>query len=412
MTSPEVKPLNESKYPMISVAEALEIILSRTEMLAPVALPFQQALGRVLAEDVVARQPFPPFAASAKDGYAVIANDTTAWRRLAGEQTAGRVGTFRVEPGTAARITTGAPLPAGADSVVMIEYTEERDGMVHIARQTGPGDDIRPAGTDIPVDSLVLARGTELGPAEVGLLASLGHTEVRVYPAPRVAVMSTGDEIVEPWEAPGPGQIRDSNRYTLAAAVARAGAEPVLLPIGRDLSTELKERLLRGLNIGDAVLTSGGVSMGKLDLVKPLLEELGQIHFGRVYTKPGKPVTFATVGNKPVFAMPGFPVSSLVSFEIFVRPALRKMQGYTSLHYPRRQVVLSHDIRHGADRTEFQRAYIWQEGETLLARTTGDQGSGRLLSMVGANALLELPHGLGDFHKGQMVQAILIGNLE
>ena len=404
----------ESKYPLIPVEEAQARILEHVLPLEPANRRFTEALGLVLAEDVYAPENMPPFAASAKDGFAVVAGDTSRERRLVGEQMAGTVEGLRVERGTAVRITTGAPIPPGADAVVMVEKTEERDGRVTIHQEDlEPGADVRPAGQDIEQGQLVLERGTRLGPAEIGLLATVGQTMVKVHRKPTVAVMSTGDELVEPDETPGPGQIRDSNRYTLAATVEEAGGTPVVIGLGRDVEATLEQLIWQGLDEADALVTSGGVSMGDKDLVKPILERLGTVHFGRVYTKPGKPVTFATVDDKPVFAMPGFPVSSLVSFEIFVRPALRRMQGYPDdvLFRPERKVILEHDVYHSAARTEFQRAIVTNRDGKLYATTTGFQGSGRLLSMVGANALLRLPYGEGDFKQGDVVTALIIGDV-
>lgn len=404
--------MSESKYRLISVEEAQGRTLERVRVLEMIGIPFHESLGFVLAEDVHAPENVPPFAASAKDGFAVISNDTSRERRLVGEQMAGTTDGPRVEPGAAVRITTGAPIPPGADAVVMVERTEEQDGRVIIYQaDIEPGADIRPPGQDIEQGQLVLERGTSLGSAEIGLLATVGQTTVRVHRKPVVAVMSTGDELVEPDRTPGPGQIRDSNRYSLAAAVKEAGGVPNVIGLGRDVETTLEQLIVQGLSQADTLVTSGGVSMGDKDLVKPILERLGTVHFGRVYTKPGKPVTFATVDDKPVFAMPGFPVSSLVSFEIFVRPALRKMQGYPQLFRPEREVVLEHDVYHSADRTEFQRAIVTNRDGRLYAKTTGYQGSGRLLSMVGANALLRLPHGEGDFKQGDVVSAIIIGDI-
>lgn len=404
----------ESKYPLIPIDEALLQILDRVEPLQPIALRFDSALGHVLAEDVYAPENMPPFAASAKDGFAVVSSDTVRERRLIGEQMAGTTEGPRVEPGSVVRITTGAPIPPGADAVVMVERTEERDGHVIVRQEdVRPGDDIRPAGQDIEQGQLVLDAGTPLGPAEIGLLATVGQTDIQVHPKPKVAVISTGDELVEPDETPGPGQIRDANRYTLAAAIAESGATPIVIGLGRDVESGLEDMIREALQSGDSVITSGGVSMGDKDLVKPILERLGTVHFGRVYTKPGKPVTFATVEGRTVFAMPGFPVSSLVSFEVFVRPALRRMQGYRDrdLFRPERQVILEHDVQHSAARTEWQRAMVrYRDGE-FYARTTGFQGSGRLLSMVGANALLRLPYGDGDFAAGSRVTALVIGDI-
>lgn len=421
--------MTESKWPLIVVEQAQQIILDHTPVLPPIRLPFDETLGRVLAEDVYATEDMPPFACSAKDGFAVVASDRSPARRIIGDQHAGYVADIRVAPGTAARITTGAPIPPGADAVVMVEFTEEHDpstgsghrGQVTMHKTVAPGADVRPPGQDLAKGQLVIPAGTALGPPELGLLATVGRTEVQVYPQPRVAVMSTGDELVEPGELPGPGQIRDSNRYSLMAAVREAGGVVVDLGLAPDTAEELEARIRDGLAKADVLLTSGGVSMGELDLVKPLLEKLGEVHFGRVYSKPGKPVTFATVGrpgtrDRPrtrdrqiAFALPGFPVSSLVAFEVYVRPALRKMQGHQRIWRPTRRVILRHPIPHRPDRTEFQRAVVTREGDVYFAETTGHQSSGRLLSMVGANALLKLPRGRGDFEGGAGVDAIIIG---
>jgi molybdopterin molybdotransferase len=404
----------ESPYPMISVEAALAIIEREVHTLPTLALPFNEALGLVLAEDVIAAEPMPPFPAASVDGFAVIAADGSHSRRIVGDQMAGYITGLRVEPGTAARVTTGAPIPPGADTMVMIEETEEREGQVNLlSAALEKGANIRPIGQDIEIGQLVLPGGTVIGPAELGLLGTVGKAMVTVYRRPRVAIMSTGDEIVEPHETPQPGQIRDANRFTLMGAVRQAGAEPLDLGIVKDKANSLQETIERGLVEADALLTSGGVSMGQLDLVKPYLASRGTLHFGRVNTKPGKPVTFATAEGKPCFAMPGFPVSALVSFEIFVRPALLKMAGHSHIYRPREKAVLAHRVNHTAARTEFQRVVLTRRSDgTLRAATTGFQGSGRLLSMVGANGLIILPHGQDDFETGAVVEAIILGPVE
>lgn len=404
----------ESPYPMISIEEALNIIQREVHPLPPVKLAFQEALGYVLAEDIFAAEPMPPFPASSVDGFAVVAADGPGLRHLVGDQAAGYIADIRLEPGTAVRVTTGAPAPAGADAVVMVEETEMRNGQVEIlARDIQPGSNIRPIGQDIETGQQVLAKGTLLGPAELGLLGTVGQTQVTVYRRPTVAVMSTGDEIVEPHEKPQPGQIRDANRFTLMSAVRQAGGESLDLGIVHDKTGSLEEIIERGLAAADALLTSGGVSMGQLDLVKPYLAARGTLHFGRVNTKPGKPVTFATVDGKPCFAMPGFPVSALVSFEVFVRPALLKMAGHAHIYRPREKAVLAHTFGHAAARTEFQRVVLTRAGDgALTASSTGFQGSGRLLSMSGANGLVILPHGQGDYPAGSVVDALLIDRVD
>jgi len=258
------------------------------------------------------------------------------------------------------------------------------------------------------VGESILTRGTVLGAAEVGLLAAVGQVRVAVHPRPVVALMATGDELVPPNEAPAPGRIRDSNSDALLAAVTLAGGIPLHLGRAGDDVPALRRAVLEGLERADVVLTSGGVSMGTRDLIKPILEELGTVHFGRLAAKPGKPTTFATVRGVPCFGLPGFPVSSLVMFELFVRPALRLLAGHTRLWRPQITVRLAHAIRHEPDRTEFQRAVVSQRDGEYWAETTGDQVSGRLKSMVGANALIRLPAGRVDFEQEESVTAILI----
>jgi molybdenum cofactor synthesis domain-containing protein len=398
---------------MIAVEQAIDIILNKVSRLPPVTVPFADTLGLVLAEDVYASEPMPPFRASSVDGYAVISRDSKAARRIVGEQSAGYVDEIDVAPGTAVKVTTGAPIPPGADAVVMIEFTAEQNGYVEIMAEVAPGSNIRPIGQDLEAGQLVLAKGSPLGAPEIGLLAMIGQVEVAVHPAPRVGVMSTGDEIVDPGLPLKPGQIWDANRFSLMSAVRESGGAPIDLGKVTDEARNLQDTVERGLRLADALLTSGGVSMGQLDLVKPYLAERGEIHFGRVRAKPGKPVTFATLEGVPVFAMPGFPVSALVSFEIYVRPALLKMAGHTHWHRPRRWVRLDHDVPHSAGRTEFQRAIVTYDADSgqLTASTTGFQGSGRLLSMHAANALLVLPFNQGDFPGGAEVETIITGPL-
>ena len=395
-------------YDMIEAETALDIVLRSVQPLVPRTLLTFDALGLVLAPDVFAQEDLPPFPCSAKDGFAVIAHDTTSSRRLIGEQTAGYIADLRVELGTCARITTGAPLPPGADAVIMVEYTQENDGVVTMQQQVAPGADVRPVSQDIAKGQRVLEAGSRIGPQETGLLASLGHTSIVVHPRPRVAVLSTGNEIVEPDAHPGPGQIRDSNRYILMAAIQHAGAQPISLGIGTDEGDELTAKVTQGLATCDALITSGGVSMGKLDLIKPILARIGQVHFGLVNMKPGKPLTFATVDAKPVFALPGFPVSSLVAFEVFVRPALLRMAGHRLILRPRVPVTLGETIQGDAGRPEFHRARLTRENGKLMAHSTGLQSSARLLSMVGANALLTLPKQAKPFAAGETVTAILL----
>jgi len=398
-------------YPMISIEEALKTVLQHIEPLPPVETTLEESLGRVLARDIQSQEDVPATPTTSRDGFAIDTREKSVRLRIAGEQLAGRPAPVEVGPDTAVRITTGAPIPPGADAVIMVEDTEEEDGWVTLLRRMKRGDNIRPPGQDIEAESLVLPGGTLIGPPEIGLLATLGHTRPMVYPRPRVAVIATGDEVVEPTDTPSPGQVRNSNGYAVMAAVRQAGGVPTSIGIARDQEDDVLAKLRRGFDLADVVITSGGVSVGKRDLVKSQLEKLGRIHFGRVAVKPGKPFTFAWVDGKPAFGLPGFPVSSLVTFELFVRPALLRMQGHSDLLRPIRQVILDHGVDHSPDRTEFQRAFVEERQSGFYARTTGDQVSGRLLSMVGANALLRLPQGRERFEAGERVTAIVTGEI-
>lgn len=424
--------MNESPYPMLAVEAALDIVLAHCTPLAAVDTPLQTAQNRVLATDVYATAPLPPFPASVKDGYAVVAADGPGDYPVIGEVTAGRIADFTVTPGNVAYITTGAPLPPGADAVVMVEESDPVDvsavngyakltRRVHIRTKVQPGADVRPVGYDVAAGQLLLPAGVRLGAAEIGLLATAGLKSVRVHPAPRVAVLSTGDELVEPGAPLAPGQIYDSNRPTLTAAVTVFGGEVIDLGIAGDSPHALEAALQRGLDTADVLLTSGGVSMGALDLIKPMLDRIGVVHFGRLRMKPGKPCTFATViragHQRLVFALPGNPVSSLVTFYLLGAPALRRLAGWREPKLPRVQVVLKEPLPLDAYRPEYHRAVLRWEATLhdgrggFIAESTGSQASSRLLSMRSANALLELPQGEGVLPAGSIVTALLIGDL-
>lgn len=401
----------DSPYPMVSVDEAHRLIAANLSLLPTEEMSALEAFGWVLAQDVYAPEDMPDLPKSAMDGYALIASDGIAPRRVLAELTAGNRQDIRLEPGTAARIMTGAPLPAGADAVVIVEQTHERDGILTIDQAPVVGQYIQSVGQDIARGTLVLAKGTPLGAAEIGLLATVGQTRIQVYRRPRVAVLATGDEVVEPDAPSAPGIIRDSNRYALMAAVREAGGIPISLGIARDDQTTQRQAILSGLEQADLVLTSGGVSMGTRDLIKPILAELGTVHFGRIAYKPGKPTTFATVNGKIVFGLPGFPVSSLVSFEVFVRPTLRRLQGDRNPERPRVHVRLHEQIKPAPDRPEYQRVQIaWRDGQ-LVATSTGIQNSSRLLSLRGANGLLIVSPGDSPYPAGSELEALLTGPL-
>lgn len=424
--------MSESPYPMLAVESALDIVLSQCAPLPAVETPLQAAQNHVLATAVHAAAPLPPFPASVKDGYAVVAADGPGDYPVVGEVTAGRLADFTVTPGSVAYITTGAPLPPGADAVVMVEETDPvgvfvADGYakqarrVHIRTKVQPGADVRPVGYDVAAGQLLLPAGVRLGAAEIGLLATVGLKSVHVHPAPRVAVLSTGDELVEAGAVLAPGQIYDSNRPTLTAAVTAFGGEVIDLGIAGDSPGALEAAMQRGLDTADVLLTSGGVSMGALDLIKPMLDRIGVVHFGRLRMKPGKPCTFATVmrggRQRLIFALPGNPVSSLVTFYLLGAPALRRLAGWREPQLPRVQVVLKEPLPLDAYRPEYHRAVLrWDatlhDGRGgFSAESTGSQASSRLLSMRSANALLELPQGEGVLPAGSIVTALLIGDL-
>jgi molybdenum cofactor synthesis domain-containing protein len=400
----------ESPYPMLPIAEAQALIAAHTPLLPLEPCYSAEADGRVLAEDIWATAAIPDLPKATVDGYALRGDDGLAPRRVLGELTAGNAQVLTVEPGSAARIMTGAPLPPGADAVIMVEDTEEQDGVLTVRRALKPGDYVLPPGSDLAEGQLVLRRGTLLGPAEIGLLMTVGRPRVSVYRQPVVAVLSTGDEVYEPDAPLPPGGVRDANRYALIAAARAAGCRALSLGIGHDEQEPLRERIEQGFAKADVLLTSGGVSMGTRDLVKPLLAELGTLHFGRVFFKPGKPTSFATLGGKLAFGLPGNPASALVSFEVFVRPALRRMQGDERPERPLVPVTLAEPIR-PSDRPEYQRVTIAWQGAGLVAHSTGSQSSSRLLSLHGANGLLIVPPGAEILPAGTRLEALLTDRL-
>ncbi|MEI8307101.1 MAG: gephyrin-like molybdotransferase Glp [Chloroflexales bacterium] len=401
----------ESPYPMVSLATARAMVIAQVASLNSEEIDALSAEGRVLAATISAPEDVPDLPKSAMDGYALRSADGLILRRVVAELTAGAQSGLLIGPGEAARIMTGAPMPAGADAMIPVELTEERDGLLSIQRKLKPGDYVHTVGQDIAAGQQVLARGTLIGAADVGLLATVGVTRVPVFRRPRVAVLATGDEVVEP-SAPRPaGAVRDSNRYALMAAAREAGCEAISLGIAPDDYAGQRAAILRGLEHADVLLTSGGVSMGTRDLIKPILAEIGTVHFGRINFKPGKPTTFATVGGTLIFGLPGYPVSSLVSFEVVVRPALRALQGDARPERPLALAKLSAPVRPSHDRLEYQRVVLsWRDG-TLWAASTGGQGSSRLLSMRGANGLLLVPAGDEILPVGTQLEVLITGAL-
>lgn len=393
-------------------AEARAIIDRHIRLLPAETIPLDQAAGRILAEDLIAPENHPPFPASTMDGFAVFSGDHSPWREIIGDQHAGKVLDVEVTDGYTVRIMTGAPVPPGADAVVPVEATDLKDDHVVIHQEdVRPGENIRPIGSDIREGDAVLPAGTYLGPPEVGLAANLGINPIAVRRRPRVCVLSTGDELVEPGEPLGPGQIRDSNRFSLTAALRAEGCEVTFAGKAPDQREPLERFLHERLASDDIVITSGGVSMGDLDLVKAILFEdpAIDVHFRRLYLKPGKPLNFATSGNALFFGLPGNPVSSLVTFEVFIRPTIRQMLGATEVDRPLVPVVLTHDVG-GSDRIEYQRGIVSVDANgCLVARNTGRQVSSRLASFVGMNALLVIHPREHTYQAGETVQAMLLG---
>ena len=401
--------MRASAYPLVDAGAAGALVLDGTPVLPAERVHVGEAVGRVLAEDMRAPAELPAFPSSAVDGFAMRAAEGGATLRIVGESAAGRPLAGELQPGTAARILTGGVVPDGADAVVMVEDVQVDGATVTVPAGLRPGTNFHRPGADVQASELVLTKGTQLGAAELGLAAALGFAQVEVYRRPRVALMSTGDELIEVGNRPARGQITDSNRWALLAALREAGAGVTSLGIAPDEPDALRKLVVEALESADVLVTSGGVSVGTHDLVKPLLESLGTVHIGRVKLKPGKPFTFATLPDgKLAFGLPGFPVSSLVTFEVFVRPALRKLQGFNRLQRPTLPVRLAYDARAAGDRTEYQRVTLQRRGDQLVAESTGSQSSSRLLSLVGAQALVRIAPGDQGVKAGTVVEAMIL----
>ncbi len=401
---------------MISVEEALERILAQIQPLEATTVPLAQSQGLVLAEDVVAQEDMPPFANSAMDGYALLSKDSKPREgqpprlRVTGGVAAGYVAEHAVEEGTAMRIMTGAPVPPGADSVIQVELTRAEgpdSEWVEILQEVAPGNNIRPAGEDMRRGQHVLARGSEIGPWEIGVLATLGQAKVPVIRRPRVSILGTGDEVIDVDEALRPGKIRNSNSYLLEAAVRKAGAEPLRLGVDRDTVESLREKFAAAVR-SDLIITSGGVSVGDFDLVKDIMREQGEINFWRINMRPGKPVAFGHIGGVPLLGLPGNPVSAAVTFELFGRPVIRKMLGHTRLLRPQIDVVVEDGVGEVVSRRHYVRARVELRDGRFVARTTGNQGSNITTSLLNANAFIVVPEGGVAIHPGDTAKAIML----
>jgi molybdopterin molybdotransferase len=407
----------------LTVDEALTAVLRELSVLPAEIVPLLDSLGCILANPIVAQDSLPPFANSAMDGYAVRAADLAGASvdapvtlQVIGDIAAGTVFTQTITPGTTARIMTGAPMPPGADAIAPVEQSNEawRDphrtlaSQVEIYHAPAPGDYVRPAGEDIQAGSYLLSAGHLLRPQEIGILAALGVAHVPVVRRPRVAVLSTGDELLPIDQPLQPGKIRNSNSYAQAAQLLAMGAAPTLLGIARDTEEDVRARLQEGLDAGvDLFISSAGVSVGAYDVVKTVLAEGGEIGFWRVRMRPGKPLAFGHYRGVPYLGLPGNPVSAMVSFERFARPAVRKMAGHTLWTRPEVRAIVQEDIESDG-RESYIRALVSREGQGYIAHLAGAQGSNIISSLVKANALLIVPEGVRRVAAGAALSAVMI----
>jgi molybdopterin molybdotransferase len=405
--------LLDQRRPVLSVEEALERILATVRVLEAEHVGLLQAAGRVLAEPVAADRDIPPLTNSAMDGYAVRSSDLAArppiQLRVVGEIAAGYVPDVVIEAGQAMRIMTGAPVPAGADTVVRFEDTKLYGDAVEILKAPRPGVNVRQAGEDVRAGQVVLKPGVVLRPQEIGMLAAVGRVEAAVVRRPRVAILATGDEVVPPGQSPGPGQIRDANSYTVAAQVQRCGGVPLLLGVARDREALVRRGMREALEQrADLIITSGGVSVGDFDLVKQVLAAEGEMHFWSLNMKPGRPLAFGVVGGVPLLGLPGNPVAAMISTELFARPALLKMQGFTDWGRPAIRARLTQPIARKDGRRHYLRVRLRETAMGYEATLTGEQGSGILSSLVQADGLAIIPEDVDHVHAGAEVEVLLL----
>jgi molybdopterin molybdotransferase len=398
------------RRPVLSVEEALARILATVYVLEPERVGLLEASGRVLTEQVTADRDIPPLTNSAMDGYAVRGADvarTPTRLRVVGEVAAGYVSAVPVEPGTAMRIMTGAPVPDGADTVVRFEDTRPDGDWVEILAVYAPGKNVRQAGEDVRAGQAVLECGQVLRPQEIGMLAAVGRAAVSVVRRPKVAILATGDEVVPPDQAPGPGQIRDANSYAVAAQVQRYGGVPLLLGVARDQEALVQRGMQEALAQGaDLIITSGGVSVGDFDLVKQVLAAEGEMHFWSLNMKPGRPLAFGLIDGVPLLGLPGNPVAAMISTELFGRPALLKMQGFTDWSRPMVQARLAQPVARKDGRRHYLRVRLQETDAGYAATLTGDQGSGILKSLVEADGLAIIPETVDHLSAGAEVAVL------
>jgi molybdopterin molybdotransferase len=415
--SPRFPPVPPNPPDLIPFEEARAAVLELLEPLPMRTVLLSEALGCVLAADVAAGEDLPPFANSAMDGFALRWSDVVdadegspAKLRVVGEVFAGSAKLPKVEPGTTARIMTGGPLPPGADAVVPIERTTTRGELVEVAMAVGDRGFVREAGEDVRAGTIVLQKGRLIDPAAIGMLASVGCNEVPVHPRPVVTVVSTGDELVDPSDPLGPGQIRDSNSWLLVAQAQAAGAEAFRCGRVQDNPDALRRGFALAAADGDLVLTSGGVSVGDRDYTKQVLAEMGDVRSWRVAMQPGMPQAFGIAAGSPLYGLPGNPVSCFVVFEVLVRPALRRLAGYPDDRLDRPRVVArtGEPVRSPKGRVSFLRVRLEVGEGGLTALLTGAQGSGVLSSCVAADGLAVVPPEVTELPEGTEVQVILL----
>ena len=400
---------------MISVEEALQVILKSIQVLGLEKVDILSSLGRVLGEDIYAPYHIPHWDNSAMDGYAVIQKDikdatpeNPATLKVVADLPAGYTAKRDLKKGEVIRIMTGAPIPEGSDTVVMVEDTKRNGDKVNIFKANSKGDNIRKAGEDVSKGTLVLPKGSVIHPAEVGMLASLKRSFVSVYQKPTVAVISTGDELIDVDENLTGGKIVSSNTYSLSSLVRYLGATPLILGIAKDKSEDLLDRFKVAVR-ADMIISSGGVSVGDYDLVKDILKELGaEMKFWKVSMRPGQPLAFGVIEGKPTFGLPGNPVSCMVSFEQFVRPSILKASGYRQIFRPLIEACLKEPINKKVGKKYFIRCIVSMEEGKYVVTTTGEQGSGILMSMVRANGLIVLPEEKTTFEAGEMVKVQIL----
>ncbi len=403
---------------MISVEEAQKIVLDSG--LKPVVkkLPILESLGLVLAEDIISSDNIPIYDNSAMDGYAVRSIDIKGAEKsypirlvLASEDIpAGKIPKSKVNPGFCMSIMTGAPLPKGADSVIMKEDTQRDTTSIMVFREIEKGENVRYCGEDIKKGSTVFKKGDSINPGTIGVLASLGKSEIRVYGSPVIGVLSTGDEVIDIDEKLVAGKVRDSNSYSLSAQIKEMGIEYKKFDRAPDDEALLLKKIKRSLEECDILLLTGGISVGDYDLVKDILESVGaRLLFWRVNQKPGRPLAFFEYKDKYIFGLPGNPVSVMVCFEMYVRPMIRKSMGSGNLFRPEVMAEALHDFKNKTGRINFARVIVEEKNGQYFFKSTGMQGSGILTSMARANGIAQFPINMGNVKKGSKVKVYLLG---